>query len=209
MVALISMSKAALVVSPVTDAHIHVVRGQRVMLDSDLASLYGVPTGALNRAVKRNADRFPGDFMFQLTPEEHENLKCQFGISPISDIDSEVFKESAKSGITSLRPNRGGGRSSAPHAFTQEGVAMLSSVLRSPRAVAVNIEIMRAFVRLRRLTLSVKELSTKVEALEQKYDGQFGMVFEAIKELMTASPPPPEEEGTIGFLGRPKKRKSS
>ncbi len=85
---------------------------------------------------------------------------------------------------------------------------MLSSVLRSPRAVAVNIEIMRAFVRLRRLTLSVKELATKVEALEQKYDGQFGLVFDAIKELMAQSPPPPEEEGIVGFLGRPRKRKS-
>jgi hypothetical protein len=208
MVALISMPKATLVVSPVTDAHIHVVRGQRVMLDSDLASLYGVTTGALNRAVKRNAVRFPADFMFQLTPGEQENLKCQIGISPQSDVDDEVVRETAKPRIVSLSPNHGGGRNSPPHAFTQEGVAMLSSVLRSPRAVAVNLEIMRAFVRLRRLTLSVKELASKVEALEQKYDGQFGLVFEAIKELMAQPLPTPEDEGVIGFLGRPKKGKT-
>jgi hypothetical protein len=208
MVALISMPKTALVISPMTDAHIHVVRGQRVMLDRDLASLYCVTTGALNRAVKRNAARFPADFMFQLTPEEWENLKCQIGISPHSDVDSKIVARNEKLGISSLNPNRGGGRSSPAHAFTQEGVAMLSGVLRSPRAVAVNIEIMRAFVRLRRLTLSVKELASKVEALEQKYDGQFGLVFEAIKELMTQSTPPPEDEGVIGFLGRPKKGKS-
>src|SRR5882724_7789392 len=209
MVAFISMPKANLVVSPVTDAHIHVVRGRRVMLDSDLASLYGVATGALNRAVKRNAARFPADFMFQLTPEEHENLKCQFGISPHSEIDNEQFKETTKPEIIPLRPSRGGGRSSPPRAFTQEGVAMLSSVLRSPRAVAVNIEIMRAFVRLRRLTLSVKELATRVEGLEQKYDGQFGAVFEAIKELMAQSTPSPDDDGVIGFLGRPRKGRRS
>jgi hypothetical protein len=209
MVALISMPKATFVVSPVIDAHIHVVRGQRVMLDSDLASLYGVATGALNRAVKRNAARFPADFMFQLTPEEQENLKCQIGISPHSDADNELVREIVKPGTVALSPNRGGGRSSPPHAFTQEGVAMLSSVLRSARAVAVNLEIMRAFVRLRRLTLSVKEPATKVEALEQKYDSQFGLVFEAIKELMAPPAPTSEDQGVIGFLGRPKKGKPS
>jgi hypothetical protein len=208
MVALISMPKATLVVSPVTDAHIHFVRGQRVILDSDLASLYGVPTGALNRAVKRNAGRFPADFMFQLTAEEQENLKCQFGISSDPDVDGESVSENQNSPFASPSGRHGGRRRSSPQAFTQEGVAMLSSVLRSPRGVAVNIEIMRAFVRLRRLTFSVKELATKVEALEQKYDGQFGLVFEAIKELMAAPPPASEDEGVIGFLGRPKKRKS-
>src|SRR5476649_2245786 len=124
MVALISMPKATFVVSPVIDAHIQVVRGQRVMLDSDLASLYGVATGALNRASKRNSARFPADFMFQLTPGEQENLRCQFGISPHSDVEDQTVKKTA---------NLGGGRSSPSHVFTQEGVAMLSSVLRSPR----------------------------------------------------------------------------
>jgi hypothetical protein len=174
---------SGLVVAPVIDGHIRVVRGRRVLLDSDLAVLYGVATKALNQAIQRNIGRFPADFMFQLTREEFENLRSQTVTSSIAY----------------------GGRRYLPYAFTQEGVAMLSSVLRSPRAVAVNIEIMRAFVRLRRLLLSVKDLSAKVEALEQKYDEQFGVVFTAIKALMAPSSPSPEEEGTIGFLGTPKK----
>src|SRR5712671_5834711 len=109
------------------------IRGEKVMLDSDLAELYGVETGALNRAVKRNVNRFPLDFMFQLTPKEAENLKCQFGISSSS---------------------YGGRRRSFPYAFTEQGVAMLSSVLNSERAVAVNIGIMRAFVKLRQMLAS-------------------------------------------------------
>ncbi|HWA11203.1 MAG TPA: ORF6N domain-containing protein [Opitutaceae bacterium] len=178
---------APLLIPPVTDTHIHLLRERRVLLDGDLARLYRVPTGALNRAVKRNLSRFPADFMFQLTAAELENLKCQIGISSFG---------------------HGGRRRSRPYAFTQEGVAMLSSVLRSPRAVAVNIEIMRAFVRLRRLTLSVKELAGKVEALEKKYDGQFGVIFEAIRELMTSSHSSSREEGTIGFHGTPKRKLS-
>lgn len=174
---------SSLIIPPVIDAHIQTVRSRRVMIDRDLAKLYGVPTKALNLAVRRNAARFPADFMFQLTRQELVNLRFQIETS------SSAY----------------GGRRYLPYAFTQEGVAMLSSVLRSPRAVAVNIEIMRAFVRLRRLTLSVKELAAKITALEKKYDGQFGLVFEAIKELMA---PPGEDEGVIGFLGKPKKAKS-
>jgi hypothetical protein len=175
----------ALVTSPVIDAHIHGVRGLRVMMDRDLAALYGVPTKSLNLAVKRNSERFPADFMFQLNREEVANLRFQFETSSPSH----------------------GGRRSMPYVFTQEGVAMLSGILRSPRAVAVNIEIMRAFVRLRRLVLSVDELAGKVAALEKKYDGQFGLVFDAIKELMAPSSDDPDEDGTIGFLGAPKKAK--
>lgn len=150
------------------------VRGQKVMLDADLATLYGVETGALVRAVKRNSLRFPEDFAFELTQAEFDRLRCQIGIS-----------------------NGRGGRRYLPYAFTEQGVAMLSSVLRSPRAVKVNIEIMRAFVQLRRMLATNDELRRKLLAMERKYDGQFRVVFDAIRELME----PPEEPAKkrIGF----------
>src|ERR1043166_324829 len=138
------------------------IRGHNVMLDSDLAQLYGVTVGRLNEAVKRNEDRFPSDFMFQLTKAEFENLKSQIAIS------------SAK----------WGGRRHAPYVFTEQGVAMLSSVLRSERAIEVNIAIMRTFVRLRRLMDTNRDLARKIEALEKKYDEQFADVFAVIKELV-------------------------
>jgi len=154
---------------------IHVIREQKVILDADLAELYEVETKALVRAVKRNLDRFPDDFMFLLTAEEFEILRCQSGTS-----------------------SQWGGRRYPPYAFTEQGVAMLSSVLRSARAVQVNIEIMRAFVRLRQLLASHADLVRKLEALEKKYDAQFNVVFEAIRQLMT--PPQPEpKKGCIGF----------
>jgi hypothetical protein len=162
------------------ETRIHIVRQTRVMLDADLARLYGVPTGHLNRAVRRNIERFPGDFMRQLTAEEAASLKCQIGTSSLH-----------------------GGRRRLPYAFTQEGIAMLSSVLRSPRAVAVNVEIMRAFVRMRGMLLSVDELSRKVEALERKalaHDSDLAAVFKALKQLM-APPPLPRRE--IGFHAKP------
>src|SRR5262245_206259 len=152
-----------------------VIRDQKVMLDADLAALYEVETKSLVRAVKRNLDRFPEDFMFQLTREEFDNLRSQ-------NVTSSSW----------------GGRRYAPYSFTEQGVAMLSSVLRSQRAVQVNVEIMRAFVRLRQLLGSHAELLRKMEALEQKYDEQFQMVFEAIRQLMM--PPTPEQKkGRIGF----------
>lgn len=150
------------------------IRGEKVMLDADLARLYRVETGALTRAVRRNLVRFPPDFMFQLTTEEYENLKCQFGIS-----------------------SRWGGRRHPPYAFSEQGVAMLSSVLRSPRAVAVNVEIMRAFVRLRKMLASHEDLARKLAALESKYDAQFRVVFDAIRQLMAPPPEPPRTR--IGF----------
>lgn len=140
------------------EQHILLVRGIKVMLDSHLASLYGVETKALNRAVQRNRERFPEDFMFQLTPEEFAILRGQFGAS-----------------------SSWGGRRYPPHAFTEQGVAMLSSVLRSTRAVQVNIEIMRTFVRLRRMLASNEDLARKLAALEKKYDSQFKAVFDAIQ----------------------------
>jgi hypothetical protein len=151
---------------------IGLLRGQKVLLDFDLAVLYGVETKALKRAVKRNLPRFPGDFMFELTEEEFENLRGQSGAS------------------------RWGGRRYRPYAFTEQGVAMLSSVLGSERAVRVNIEIMRAFVRLRDMLSTHAELARKLAALERKYDSQFKMVFDAIRELMT----PDKRSGRpIGF----------
>ena len=151
------------------------VRGRKVILDSDLARLYGVETFNLNKAVKRNLDRFPADFMFQLTKEETGRLRFQVGIS----------KSTGR-----------GGRRYRPYAFTEQGVAMLSSVLRSPRAISVNIEIMRAFVRLRQILSTHADLARKLAELEQKYDKNFRVVFDAIRQLMT---PPVEKRQPIGF----------
>ncbi|MEI8192198.1 MAG: ORF6N domain-containing protein [candidate division NC10 bacterium] len=166
------------------------VRGYRVMLDVDLAALYEVKTKALNQAVRRNIGRFPGDFMFQLTEEEAVRLRSQ---------------------IVTLKPGRGQHRKYAPYVFTEQGVAMLSSVLKSERAVHVNIEIMRAFVRLRRLLASNEELARKLTELERKYDTQFKAVFDAIRQLMA---PPAKPRRSIGFkveearprYGRPRPR---
>jgi len=149
------------------------IRGQKVLLDTDLANLYGVSTKALNQATRRNAARFPTDFMFQLTPGESTNLRSQFVTASLH-----------------------GGRRNQPYAFTEQGVAMLSSVLRSPRAIAVNVEIMRAFVELGRTLESTDGLARKLEALERKYDGQFAHVFEAIRQLVA---PPKGGDKKIGF----------
>jgi hypothetical protein len=165
-----------------------VLRGQRVMLDSELAALYAVPVKALNRAVKRNIGRFPADFMFQLADDEVGLLRRHFGTS------NAHGGESLRSQFGTSKGR--GGRRYLPYAFTEQGVAMLSSVLHSQRAVHVNIEIMRAFVRLRQMLQQNTELARKLAALERKYDGQFKMVFEAIRDLMT---PAPKEKPRIGF----------
>ena len=156
---------------------IHLVRGEKVLLDADLAKLYGVETKALNRAVTRNRSRFPSDFMFQLTAEEVRTLRCQIGTS--------------KTGR--------GGRRYLPYVFTEQGVAMLSSVLRSERAVQVNIAIMRAFVGLRRMLASNESLSRKLAELERRLEGHdrsIKSLFDAIREMMT---PPEEPNREIGF----------
>ena len=150
-----------------------VIRGHKVMLDADLAGLYGVEAKVLNQAVKRNVERFPADFMFRLTAEEADHLRSQF--------------------VTS---SSWGGRRYLPYAFTEQGVAMLSSVLRSPRAVQVNIEIMRAFVRLRQMLQQDADLARKLALLERKYDAQFRAVFDAIREL---TKPPAKPKRRIGF----------
>jgi len=168
---------------------VHYLRREKVILDSDLAELYGVDTGALNRAVKRNIERFPDDFLFQLCEKEFDGLRCQSGISNAAP---DPFK-------SQIAISKRGGRRNLPYAFTEQGVAMLSSVLRSPRAVEVNIAIMRTFVQLRRLMDSNALLAEKIEALEEKYadhDQQFQLVFEAIKQLI-ATPAPPAKE--LGF----------
>jgi ORF6N domain len=152
---------------------IHLVRGDKVILDEDLAELYGVEVKRLNEQVKRNLDRFPADFMFQLTNQEFTNLKSQSATS-----------------------SQWGGRRTPPYAFSEQGVAMLSSVLHSPQAVQVNIEIMRTFVRLRRMLASHAELAERLEQLEQKYDTQFRAVFDAIRQLMAD---PSSKNKQIGF----------
>ena len=169
------MSKEIIPVERIAQS-IRWIRGQKVLLDSDLAALYGVTTGNLNKAVKRNSDRFPSDFMFELKPEELTSLKFQFGIS-----------------------RWGGRRRSRPHVFTEQGIAMLSSVLNSERAIKVNIAIMRTFVKLRQTLATNRELAQKFSQLEQrvgKHDEEIAGILEAIRRLMA----PPEKPGReIGF----------
>ncbi len=168
--------KSTVAVSPeVIDRRIYLIRRQRVMLDADLASLYGVETKTLNRATKRNRDRFPKDFMFLVTAAEARSLRYQFGTSN----------------------GHRGGRRYLPYAFSEQGVAMLSSVLNSPRAIQVNIVIMRAFVKLRHVMATHEELSRRIDELEGKHDAKFRVVFDAIRRLMGPPPAPPKRQ--IGF----------
>ena len=157
------------------EQRILLIREHRVLLDADLAALYGVQTKALTRQIKRNPKRFPADFMFQLTAAEWNALRSQIGTS-----------------------NGRGGRRYPPYAFTEQGVAMLSSVLNSDRAIEVNVQIMRAFVKLRRIMGTHKHLARKLADLEKRYDHQFGVVFDAIRKLM--EPPPLSRKRRIGFI---------
>ncbi len=160
---------------------IYLIRELKVMLDRDLAELYKVETSQLKRAVRRNIDRFPSDFMFELTQTELENWRCQFGTS--------------KNDKMGLRYK--------PMAFTEQGVAMLSSVLRSKRAIHVNIQIMRTFTKLRQMLSTNAELKQKVEAMEKKYDRQFQIVFEAIKKLLETDEKPGKK---IGYTVKEKQK---
>lgn len=174
------MSKEIIPVERVAQS-IRWIRGQKVLLDSDLAALYGVTTGNLNKAVSRNRDRFPSDFMFQLSAEEAENLIFQIG-----------------------RSKGRGGRRHRPYAFTEQGLAMLSSVLNSDRAIRVNIAIMRAFVKLRQMLETNRELGRKFSELEQrvgKHDEEIAAILEAIRQLMA---PPERAKREIGFHVREK-----
>ncbi|MDJ0914821.1 MAG: ORF6N domain-containing protein [Desulfobacterales bacterium] len=152
---------------------IYFIRQQKVMLDRDLAELYGVETAQLKRAVRRHRDRFPDDFMFELTKAELDDLRCQFGTS------------------------KWGGTRYAPFAFSEQGVAMLSSVLNSDRAIKVNIQIIRTFSHLRSMLATHKDLKRKIEAMEKKYDENFQIVFEAIKQLFAEDQKPQKKIGYI------------
>jgi hypothetical protein len=154
---------------------IYCIRGERVLLDADLADLYGVEGRVLNQAVTRNRDRFPPDFMFQLSKDEYEVIRSDF-------VTASAGARNSSQIVMSSRKHRG--RTYRPYAFTEQGVAMLSSVLRSPHAVQVNIAIMRTFVQLRRLMDSNRNLARKIEAMEKKYDENFAVVFKAIKALI-------------------------
>lgn len=168
------MATKSLIPTERIENNILFIRGQKVMLDYDLADLYGVDTKVLKQSVSRNKDRFPEDFMFKLTPEEFDSLRSQF--------------------VTSKGR---GGRRYPPSAFTEQGVAMLSSVLRSKRAVQVNIQIIRSFVKLRQLLANHTQLAKKLANLEKKYDIQFKAVFDAIRQLM--APEPKKKKRKIGF----------
>ncbi len=167
-------SKTSLIPQETIEGKILLIRGKKVMLDRDLAALYGVQTKVLKQAVRRNAKRFPDDFMFELTTKEFENWRSQF-----------VTSKSDKMGLRYK-----------PMAFTEQGVSMLSSVLNSERAIQVNIQIMRTFTKLREMILTHKELKQKIEAMERKYDYQFKIVFDAIKKLLEQ---PEKPKGRIGF----------
>ena len=171
------------------DSHIYLIRGQNVMLSTHLAELYEVKPRTLIQTVKRNIDRFPEDFMFQLTWEEtsvliSQTVSLKGGGSSVSRSQSVILK-------------RGMNIKYSPFAFTEQGVAMLSSILRSKRAIQVNVEIMRSFVRLRQMLTGNVELARKLAALEKKYDSQFKVVFDAIRALM--KPPEPKKKRSIGF----------
>ncbi|MBI5437965.1 MAG: ORF6N domain-containing protein [Nitrosomonadales bacterium] len=190
------MSKSSLLPLETITHRILLLREQKVLLDADLAALYGVETKVLLQAVKRNLERFPDDFMFQLTNQEFNVLRSQ----------------SVTSSSEALETLRWGGRRTAPYAFTEQGVAMLSSVLGSPQAVQVNIAIMRAFVKLRELAMTHHDLAKQLDALEEKTDmmalqhdqfarntrAQLKQVFDAIRELMT--PPETQKKRPIGFI---------
>lgn len=167
------------IIEEIVQNKMYLIRGQKVMLDSDLANLYQVETKVLNQSVRRNANRFPEDFMFQLDNKEQKLLRSQF-------VTAKYDKDNSK-------------KRSNNFAFTEQGVAMLSSVLRSDRAIQVNIQIMRIFTKLRHMLLTQKDLQEKIENLESKYDEHFRVVFDAIRQLIQEDAEPKEE---IGFKVR-------
>ncbi|MEX2091335.1 MAG: ORF6N domain-containing protein [Pirellulales bacterium] len=191
------------------DTSILVIRGHKVLLDDQLAVFYGVETKVLVQAMKRNIERFPDDFMFQLDREEWVALRSQFAALDLrsqfaaSNLRSQIVTSSLRSQSVTLKQTGYGGRRYAPYAFTEQGVAMLSSVLRSPRAIEVNIEIMRAFIRIRQLLSVHKELAERLEKLERQMrkrddgvDQQFRHVFALLEQLFT---PPKSPRKPIGF----------
>jgi hypothetical protein len=172
------MSTELLVPTERIERAIVLIRGEKMRLDADLAVIYGVETGVLNRAVKRNGSRFPADFMFRLTRSEAEALRCQIGISNVGR----------------------GGRRYLPYAFTEHGALMLANVLNSERAARTSVQVVRVFIRLRQMLASNAELARKLDALEKKYDAQFRIVFDAIRQLMS---PSVTRRRKIGFHVKP------
>ncbi len=169
-------TEGTLIPQEYVESKILFIRDKKVMLDRDLASLYGITTGNLNKAVRRNIDRFPEDFMFQLSKDEYDSLRFQFGIL-----------------------KKGQHSKYLPQVFTQDGVAMLSSVLNSQKAIQVNIQIMRTFTKLREMMMSYKDLQKKIEAMERKHakhDEHFQIIFKTIKEMLN---PPVKKKGKIGY----------
>ena len=183
------LAKSSVVPVERVERCILLLRGEKVILDSVIAAMYGVPVKILNQAVRRNMSRFPSDFMFQLSEDEAAAMRSHA-------VTADGPRDPLRSQFVTSKPGRGG-RRYRPYAFTEQGVAMLSSVLRSGRAVRVNIEIMRAFVRLRGMLAAHKEFARQLAEMEKKYDGQFKAVFDAIQEL--ANPPEPPSKGRVGF----------
>jgi hypothetical protein len=180
-------------VGALIESQVLVVRGHRVLLAQQLASLYGVETKALNQAVQRNIERFPADFMFRLEPSDLAALRSQ-----TVTLNAQVIDSVAVSASIGLASGRGRNVKYLPYAFTEQGVSMLSSALKSERAIAVNIEVMRTFVKLRGMLAEHGELKRKLSQLEKKYDENFRVVFDAIHELMT--PPESSKKKRIGFI---------
>ena len=199
------MSEASLIPVRRIERKILLLRGEKVMLDRDLAELYGVETKVLNQAVKRNLERFPSDFMFQLSKEEAA-LIPRSQIVTLDDETGEIASKNVRnprSQIVTLES--GQNLKYRPYAFTEQGVGMLSGVLSSPRAVQTHVAIIRAFVQLRQMLASNAGLARKLESLEKKYDAKFRIVFDAIREMMDAKKKPRREIGFHTFMAKPAK----
>ena len=194
------------VIKKTDDSLIYIIRGQKVMLDEDLARIYGVGTKVLNQAVKRNLERFPKEFMFQLTEKEYDNLRSQIVTSNEEPAQLKTAPGTTKKDDKAVAPqnptaNGRGGRRYLPYAFTEHGAVMLASVLNSPKAVHASIQVVKAFVRLRELIANNKALSKRLDELEENYDKKFAVVFDAVRRLMT----PPVKEGERKKIGYKRK----
>ena len=199
------MSEASLIPAARIERRILFLRGQKVMLDRDLAELYGVETKALNQAVKRNIERFPADFMFQVSKDEAALISRSQIVTLDGETVGNLHKKQANPRSQFVTLESGQNLKYRPYAFTEQGVAMLSSVLRSERAIQVNLAIMRTFVQLRRILSSHADLARKLESLERKYDKQFRGVFDAIRELMSEKKTPRREIGFHTLMPKPAK----
>jgi hypothetical protein len=199
------MSEASLIPTHRIEQKILLLRGQKVMLDFDLAELYGVETRALNQAVKRNPERFPDDFMFQLTWQETEALLRSQIVILDNQVSEKPLKNAGSLRSQSVILKRGRHRKFRPFAFTEQGVGMLSGVLNSPRAIQTHVAIIRTFAQLRQMLSSHADLARKLAALEGKYDKQFRVVFDAIRELMTEKKSPKREIGFHTLMPKPAK----